>query len=197
MNNLIATKLLIAVTSATIMLSALTSSVQAIDGRHFAISDDKEIQIYHEQDLRDKVYKVNGKQFYWRDLTKAQQARLEKIEEKISQIEQGFELDEAKLAKVTEEISIKSEAIEKEVAKLEQATIEVNKQKLSMNDLHELMSKLNDSVELNHTLIEQKSNEIAKLSKDIEKIDTAFIAEIEVHVKALEKELVAIAKELD
>ncbi len=164
----------------------------------FHSDDDKNnIRIYHEERNENRIYEVNGKKFYWKDLSPNQKEKLTKIDAKINKVEARIKTKENKISKIAEELESKARIIEDEMRKFEQATIKVKKPLVNRRDLEQMMRKLENIVNINENVIRVNELDMQKLEEKIEAIDMTFANEIDPHIKELESVLVEIAATLN
>jgi hypothetical protein len=195
-------KLLTTFGSATflaILLSATvyTSNTNATSLNLHADEQTNNIRIYHEQNKQNRVYEVNGKKFYWNDLSPKHQQKLSIIEEKITKAEKRIRIREVEMRPVLAKLESKAKALEKEMQKIELATIKLDKTELNMHDVDGIMKALEAVANVDEKTVRLNQLEMEKLTQQLDSFDTSFSDEIEQHVAELETVLVAIAQNIN
>jgi len=195
-------KLITAFGSATFLAAILSATVytSTTNASSLTIHSDENgnnIRIYHEQNEQNRVYEVNGKKFYWKDLNPEQQLRITKIEARIEKVESRLRAKEVEMRPIIAKLEVKARAIEKQMEKINLASIKVDKTELNMRDVEKLMEKLEAVAQVNEKAVEAREVEMEKLEHQLEKFDSSFSVEIDQHVEELEALLLTIADKID
>lgn len=156
-----------------------------------------EIQIYKNSSNENTVYRVNGKRFYWNDLSEFQKSRLEKAQSRLEMAESKLHINEEKLRRLTLNFEAKASALELVTRKLEMATVKLEEDILLPNELEKLAYQLEKLTEVNEQDIHRKEVEMLEIEQQIQAMDNQHLAEMEIHSKQLETVLLEIAEELE
>ena len=84
MQHLLITKALLSATSALAFIGVLALTTPNVHADiTYETQSNNIISISMSDNINDKIYQVNGKQFHWNDLTEAQQSKVKVIENNI------------------------------------------------------------------------------------------------------------------
>jgi hypothetical protein len=197
MQNLLFTKMLISLLSALTFIVVLALSAPNVHADVTYMAHDNNInniQISISQDNHKKRYQVNGRSFYWHDLSKKQQAQIKIIEDKINNIEKSWLVQEKQLTVFTKELENKVRVIEDQVSKLERVGVKLENE--NINDIYRVADKLATLSAINEAVLRAKYAEIQEIEQNIDQVDFSLINDIERHARELETLLIKISESL-
>ena len=178
------------------LLAASSNHVQADVTRDY--HNENNITIYHASAKNggDKRYYVNGKSFYFNDLTPEQQLKISEVEQQLDRLNGQFQQHEQQLVHFSQQMDEKARAIEDEVLKLEQVKVKFEKDSINMQDLASIADELSKLASINEALLHQKELEMAEIEQKLNGVDLSLLEDIEDKAHQLEEILIDIAKEI-
>lgn len=198
MQHLLINKMLLSATSALFFLGVIAANSPEV---HADITTEMNsykhhIEITIPDNNQDKIYHVNGKTFYWKDLNKAQQSRVTAVEHKLKAVERSFQYQENELANFARQLDDKALEIENEVDKISRIRENFDKDSLNTSELHRFASEMIKLSAINEAILKQKEQEMHQIEQQLNAVDFSLINDIENHAKALEQVLLEIAEQI-
>ena len=195
MQLLLINKMILAAISSLIFLGLLAISAPNVhaDVTHYHHSQYENSITVHKDDSNN-VYHINGKIFYWNDLTPDQQQKVMAAQKKMQKVQQQFQVEEKKLNAFAMQMQEKAQAIENEVSKLERVSVKFDKKEINMHDIANVAAELSKLSSINEQLVQQKQLEMQDIEAKMAAVDLSLITELETYAKELEQVLVAIAE---
>lgn len=195
MQHLLINKMILSTISTLIFIGLFAISapnVQA-DVTHYHHGEYENIITFHK-DNTNNVYHINGKTFYWRDLTPEQQSQLLIAQKNMQKIQQEFQIEEEKLNALAMKMQEKALVIENEVNKLERVSVKFDKKEINMHDISNLAAELAKLSSINEQLVQQQQLEMQYIEEEMAAVDLSLVSDLEIFAKELEQVLVEIAQ---
>lgn len=155
-----------------------------------------QVTITQANENAKRQYTVNGKTFYFDELSSQQKQKVAAIEKKLEKTQRAFKVHQSKLDKLSVKLAKKSKEIKAEAEKLQAVSTKFKKDEMNMSELHRIADELAKLTKVSQKAIQQKQSEIHKLQQQVHKVDLSLVDDIEQQADELKETLVEIAQTL-
>ena len=154
------------------------------------------IRIINGYDKDKVIYRVNGKTFTWRDLSKSQQEALLEVERPLKHAEQQLDIEEMKMERSTDQLDAKADEMAALADKMDALLDNADYDKMTVKQIQAHQDKISQAIQVHETTMKQKAKELTELKEKIYQIDKALIEQVEAGARDYERVLVEVASEL-